>query len=173
MESPKQKPEQPEETREHKPDQKSGTVQKQKEEQRTVRKQENLRARGTKYESIAAAFLVRKNYRLLRQNYCCRRGEIDLIALDGRTLCFIEVKYRKNAACGFPGEAVEARKQARIICAARQFLYELPKMRDAEERNKRETGERTAIRFDSLRFDVVEILGDKIRVIQNAFELSL
>ena len=173
MESAERKSEQQWETPEPKQERKCGTEKKLERKKNTVRKRENLRARGAKYERIAAAFLVQQNYRLLRQNYCCRGGEIDLIALDGRTLCFIEVKYRKNAACGFPGEAVDARKRARIICAARQFLYELPKMRDAEEKNRRETGERTAIRFDSLRFDVVEILGDKIRVIQNAFELSL
>lgn len=159
----------------------------------TTQRQENLRARGAKYEAVAAAFLAQQNYRLLWQNYRSRAGEIDLIALDGRTLCFIEVKYRKNAVRGFPGEAVDARKQARIARTARQFLYELLNMRNTEARAaaQERTGPRSfaagdtdsvagvgstvtaSIHFDSLRFDVVEILGDKIRVIKNAFELSL
>ena len=50
----------------------------------------------------AAAYLKRKGYRILEQNFRCRQGEIDLIARDGGYLVFIEVKYRSSLKDGAP-----------------------------------------------------------------------
>ncbi|MDO4265735.1 MAG: YraN family protein [Eubacteriales bacterium] len=118
---------------------------------------QNRRAVGTCYETAAMRFLETQGYRILCRNYRTRRGEIDLIALceDGRTLAFIEVKYRKTARCGMPSEAVDVRKQIRIRNTAEQYLLE------------------NALFDAAVRFDVVEILDNKIRVIKHAFTAYL
>lgn len=112
----------------------------------------NKRATGSRYEQAAADFLRQQGLRILEQNYRCRQGEIDLIAQEGRTLVFVEVKYRKTAAMGDPAEAVTALKQSRIRNAAGYYLY------------SRRHGEDTPCRFD-----VVSILGQELRWIQDAF----
>ena len=81
---------------------------------------ENRRIRGQQKEELAAAWLERQGYEILEHNYRCRQGEIDLIARDGRYLVFIEVKYRNSAKCGDPLEAVDRRKQAKILYTAWQ-----------------------------------------------------
>lgn len=127
--------------------------------------QGNTREKGAYYETVAADFLKSRGYQIAAENYRCRAGELDLVALDGDTLCFIEVKYRKNADSGMPGEAVDERKQKRIAGAARTFIaQELVPGGSLVNREKH---------IEAFRFDVVEILGNQIRVIQNAFELSL
>lgn len=113
---------------------------------------ENKRATGSRYEEMAAAFLRERGYRILERNYRIRSGEIDLIARDGRCLVFVEVKYRRNRENGYPEEAVGARKQERIRRAASCYLY------------SRHYPEDTPCRFD-----VVSVLGDEIRVIEDAF----
>ena len=71
---------------------------------------------GKTGERRAALYLERKGYRILRYNYRCPFGEIDLIALDpsGEILCFIEVKTRSGTRYGSPWEAVSGRKRSRI-----------------------------------------------------------
>lgn len=113
---------------------------------------ENKRATGGRYEQMAAAFLQEKGYQILERNYRDRYGEIDLIARDGRYLVFVEVKYRASSANGYPEEAVDARKQARIRHAASYYLY------------SRHYPEDTPCRFD-----VVAILGSEVRLISDAF----
>lgn len=113
---------------------------------------ENKRAVGSRYEAEAAAFLERMGYRILEQNYRDRRGEIDLVAREGRYLVFVEVKYRKDDRCGYPEEAVAVKKQQRIRHTAEYYLY------------THHYGEETACRFD-----VVSIDGEKMRIIKDAF----
>ena len=60
------------------------------------------RSVGTWGEAQVANYLRRKKLRLVAHSYHCRFGEIDLIAMDGNTLCFIEVKTRSNLAVGLP-----------------------------------------------------------------------
>ena len=112
---------------------------------------DNNRAIGERYERIAALFLKAQGYELICTNYRCRFGEIDIVARELGQLCFVEVKYRKSDGHGMPGEAVDKRKQQRIIRASRAYLY---------EHRELET---------PIRFDVVEILGNRIRVIKDAF----
>lgn len=67
--------------------------------------------------------MQKNGYRILEKNFRDRRGEIDLIAKDGRTLVFVEVKYRKNARNGYPEEAVDTRKQKKIRETAAYYVY--------------------------------------------------
>lgn len=71
----------------------------------------NKRETGSRYEDAAAAFLQSKGLRLLEKNFRCRKGEIDLILMDGACLVFTEVKYRSGPGCGSPLEAIDGRKQ--------------------------------------------------------------
>lgn len=71
-------------------------------------------------EDAAARHLERAGYRLLERNYRCRAGELDLVALDGETVVFVEVKLRH--APFDPLEAVDERKQRQVSRAAFDFL---------------------------------------------------
>ncbi len=77
-------------------------------------------------EAQAAEFLRQKGFRITAARWSCRFGEVDLIAEDGRFLCFVEVKLRKTAAYGTPGEFVDRRKQEKLRTAALLYLSEHP-----------------------------------------------
>jgi putative endonuclease len=77
---------------------------------------------GSAAERAAATFLRERGYHVLEHNFRCRGGEIDLIALDGGTLVFVEVKLRRTLARGAPIEAVTSQKQARLARAAQSYL---------------------------------------------------
>ncbi|NTV02533.1 MAG: YraN family protein [Chlorobiaceae bacterium] len=77
---------------------------------------------GAEGERIAAGYLAGKGYRILARNYRFLRNEIDIIAADGRQLCFIEVKTRASLDKGHPAEAVTLRKQKEITRAASGYL---------------------------------------------------
>ncbi len=118
------------------------------------------RTRGADGERIAAQYLESRGYRILEYNYRTRMGEIDLIAKDGVTLVFVEVKARTNDRFGGPAEAITKAKQARVARLAQQYL----------------AVRRLADRL--CRFDVVLIRGDdpktcSIELLTGAFELPL
>lgn len=75
-------------------------------------------------EAQVADYLRKNRYRLVAHSYHCRFGEIDLIAMDGKTLCFVEVKTRSNLSMGLPREYVNAAKQERIRKTALFYLSE-------------------------------------------------
>jgi putative endonuclease len=81
--------------------------------------------RGEEAEALAAEFLARRGLVVIARNYHCRLGEIDLIARDGRTTVFVEVRARST--CGFGGAAgsITAAKRARLTRAARHYLAHL------------------------------------------------
>lgn len=79
---------------------------------------------GRRGEEAAVAYLQEHGYTIVCRNYRRREGELDLVAMDGSTLVFIEVKARRNTAFGLPQESVIGRKQARIRQLARCFLAE-------------------------------------------------
>ncbi|WP_294344366.1 YraN family protein [Prosthecochloris sp.] len=81
---------------------------------------------GRQGEMTATAFLLEKGYRILDRNYRYRRNEIDIVAADKQTLCFIEVKTRSSDVKGHPLEAVTREKQQEIIKAASAYLTTLP-----------------------------------------------
>ena len=68
------------------------------------------RALGNKGEEIALKYLQQKNYQIIEQNFSCKWGEIDLIALKNNKLYFIEVKTRTSLKKGRPEEAINRRK---------------------------------------------------------------
>ena len=81
------------------------------------------RSLGARGERAAARLLRRRGYRIVARGFRLRdRGEIDLVAVDGRTVVFVEVKTRRGDARGRPAEAVDARKQRRLTRLATAFL---------------------------------------------------
>src|SRR5260370_28838432 len=73
---------------------------------------------GRRGERAAEKYLKRKGYRIVARNFRASGAEIDLVAIDGETLVFVEVKTRRSRAGGAPEEAVDARKQLRMLRAA-------------------------------------------------------
>ena len=107
-------------------------------------------------EKHAARFLRRHGYRIVKRNYRCTTGEIDLIALDGATIVFVEVKTRSSREHADPQDAVTPGKQRRLTRGAKAFLAQT----HSSER--------------ACRFDVVAITLDgkkplEIKHIQDAF----
>jgi putative endonuclease len=80
--------------------------------------------RGTarRGETLAALFLRLKGYRIEARNWRCPLGEIDIVAWDRDTLVFVEVKSRTGTSAGTPLEAVDQRKQARLVQLAQAYL---------------------------------------------------
>ena len=69
---------------------------------------------GKRGEQLAAAHLEQRGFTIVDRNWRCRQGEIDLVALDGGDLVFIEVKTRSSLAYGHPFEAITVMKLARL-----------------------------------------------------------
>ena len=113
-------------------------------------KQENY-VKGKYGEALAENYLRKQKYKILERNYKNKIGEIDLIAEDKNVLVFVEVKYRTSAQFGLPSEAVNYYKIQKIQKTAILYL-QTNKLEDAE-----------------IRFDVIDILGEEITHIKNAF----
>jgi putative endonuclease len=101
--------------------------------------------------------LRQAGFGILKKNYRTPFGEIDIIALESDTLCFVEVKTRSTLAFGHPFESVGHRKQKRLIRAAKYFLSQ----------------EQSA--YKHLRFDVMAIVrpenGDpQYQLLRGAFD---
>ncbi|QDU36728.1 hypothetical protein Mal4_10240 [Maioricimonas rarisocia] len=77
---------------------------------------------GDRGERAAVRYLKRQGYRILARQSRSRIGELDIIAMDGPTIVFIEVKTRSSHAAGHPAEAVTSTKQRQITRAALQWL---------------------------------------------------
>ena len=77
---------------------------------------------GKTGEDLACEELIRRGYAILDRRYRTRHGEIDIIARDGKTIVFVEVKARAGDAYGGSGAAVTPRKQQRIVRMAIDFL---------------------------------------------------
>lgn len=77
-------------------------------------------------ESLAAAYLQKKRYRILAAGHRCRFGEIDLIAADRKHLVFVEVKLRKSDRFADAKEFVDCHKQSRIRTTAELYLSQNP-----------------------------------------------
>ena len=113
---------------------------------------------GQRGEAAAARYLKRRGYLIVGRGSHIRRGEIDLIAVDGRTLVFVEVKTRVSHDAGHPAEAVDREKQRRLTRLAMIYL------------------KRHHLLDNAARFDVVAIIWPKgqrrpeIEHFRNAFE---
>ena len=110
--------------------------------------------RGAEGEALAARHLERRGYRILERNFRCRAGEIDIVARDGDTLVFVEVRTRSSDRHGSALETVGAAKQAQIVKVARVYLQA-----------RRPT-------FDDCRFDVVGITCGRVELVTDAFRLD-
>ena len=77
---------------------------------------------GAAAEAIAAEFLQARGLVVVRRNYRCRGGEIDIIARDGATLVFVEVRLRSSSAFGGARESITSAKRRRLKFAAGLFL---------------------------------------------------
>ena len=113
---------------------------------------------GERGEELAFRKIKSLGYKKIIKNYRCSLGEVDLVAKDGNTLVFIEIKTRKGRPIGFAKEAVNIRKQKQLSKVALAYM---------KANNCCDV---------SARFDVVAIsMGSgppQIEVIQNAFDLA-
>jgi putative endonuclease len=82
-------------------------------------RKKSLGARG---EDVAAKFLQRQGFRILARGIDSRLGELDIIAVDGRTVVFVEVKTRASHDAGHPTEAIDQFKRRRMTQAALGYL---------------------------------------------------
>lgn len=123
-------------------------------------KKANRRDIGKAGESLACRYLRRCGYIILEKNYATPLGEIDIIAEDGATLVFLEVKMRHSDSYGLPEEAINSKKMQRLTRLARLYI------------------KRKNLYNRKARFDVVSILSQRrcgkktIRLIKNAFEVK-
>jgi putative endonuclease len=114
------------------------------------------RARGAAAEDAAEAFLVASGYRIVARNVVTKVGELDVVALDGESLCFVEIKARATQEFGPSIAAVRGGKQRKIVRAAMLFL--------SKNRSRR------ACRFDVLGIDRNADGGWNFTLVRNAFE---
>lgn len=114
----------------------------------------NKRAEGALYEEKAMTYLRSKGYRILDYNYYTKYGEIDIIAYKDGGYVFVEVKYRTSDKYGHPYEAVNKKKRDRLMKSALAF---------AQSNYTLNT---------PMRFDIIDILRDKITHYTNAFEID-
>lgn len=75
-------------------------------------------------ERLAERYLTGRGLTILERNYRCPAGEADLIARDGETLVFVEVRTRRGQDYGTPEESITARKQAHLLAVAQTYLAE-------------------------------------------------
>lgn len=90
-------------------------------------------------EAKARSFLSAKGYQILATHYQIKSGEIDIVAQDADVIVFVEVKTRRSSAFGTPAEAVNYRKQRKIIATALCYL------------------QFSALQDRAVRFDVIEV----------------
>lgn len=77
---------------------------------------------GTRSERAAARHLRRLGYRVVARNYACALGELDLVAVDGTCLVFVEVRSTADRDVARPAASVDAAKQRRLTDLALHFL---------------------------------------------------
>ncbi|MFZ5918159.1 MAG: YraN family protein [Chloroflexota bacterium] len=82
------------------------------------------RSLGRLGEELAARALIERGYRVHARNWHCPAGEVDIVAQDGETLVFVEVKTRRGRDFGTPEEGVTPAKQARLIELAAAYVQE-------------------------------------------------
>jgi putative endonuclease len=77
---------------------------------------------GDRGEGAAAKFLKRQGFHILARGLDSPLGELDIVAVDGRTVVFVEVKTRRSDDAGRPSEAIDQRKEQRMTQAALAYL---------------------------------------------------
>ena len=109
---------------------------------------------GAQAEEVAAKFLAANGLEIIARNFRTRQGEIDVVARDGATLVFVEVRQRSRSDYGGALESIDERKQRRIAAAANGYLSFI------------------GGREPPCRFDVVTVEGRKAQWIRAAFEVT-
>ncbi len=114
---------------------------------------------GSHGEDLAVEFLKRRGYRILHRNFKLKFGEIDIVAQEGDTVCFIEVRTKTTDCVGTPFESITLFKQRKLSKLALAYL-----------KNQYKSVEVRA------RFDVVAVVSEvgkeeTVEIIQNAFDL--
>ena len=84
-----------------------------------------MNRRGEAAEALACDYLRRQGLVVTARNYRCRFGEIDVVAREGGTLVFVEVRRRRSEAFGGAAASITAAKRSRLIAAARHYLARL------------------------------------------------
>ena len=107
--------------------------------------------RGRKGERLACLYLLKQGYDILARRYRSPAGELDIIAYEGDTLVFIEVKTRTSADFGEPWEFVDWRKQQILRRTAEGFIAD------------HDLGQY------AYRFDIVSVLGTEVTLFRNAW----
>lgn len=107
---------------------------------------------GREKETTAVEFMQKNGYRILHRNYWCPFSELDIVAKEGEYLCFVEVKYRNTDWYG-GAEGTISMKKIRNICQCARYYM-------AKEKIPADI---------PIRFDVIFIVGEKIRLIKNSF----
>ncbi|WPM32033.1 YraN family protein [Hydrogenobacter sp. T-2] len=82
--------------------------------------------KGAEFEELAVKYLEGIGYKVIHRNYHCRVGEIDIIALDGDTVVFVEVKGGKTTDFGDPAERVDRKKMERLLRCIEHYLHKYP-----------------------------------------------
>ena len=100
-----------------------------------------MRERGAHFEDLATAWAQGRGWHIVKRNYLCKCGEIDIIALDQECLVFIEVRARANPRFASAAASVDRRKQQKLLRTAATFLRAEP------------IWGRSACRFDVLAFE--------------------
>ena len=110
---------------------------------------------GRRGERAAEKYLRRGGYRIGERNFRAAGAEIDIVAMDGETLVFVEVKTRRSRDAGAPEEAVDERKQKQIRRAAEIFA-------------RRYRADEVTMRFDII---AVDASGERLEIelLRNAF----
>lgn len=112
--------------------------------------------RGAEEEEVALRFLQARGLKLVARNWRCRGGELDLVMRDGDTLVVAEVRKRARQDYGDGAASVTARKQARIVHAARNLLARRPEFAELP------------VRFDVCALDA----GNRVSWLRAAFEVN-
>lgn len=106
---------------------------------------------GAAAEDRAVAALEADGYFIVKRNWSCDTGELDVVARDGDVLCFVEVRSREDDAHGHAAEMVSFRKRAKVSKVAYLYLcLERPV-------------------YEECRFDVVAVTGDSVEIIKDAW----
>jgi putative endonuclease len=108
-------------------------------------------ALGADAEGLATRTLLDHDYEIVEHNYRCNAGELDIVARQGDTLVFVEVRSRADGEHGSALEMIDHRKQRQVVRVAGHYLLE----RDPP--------------YEEIRFDVVAITGGEIDLIADAF----
>lgn len=115
--------------------------------------------KGNQGERLAEDYLLKQGYEILARQYRSRFGEIDLVARQGRIICFVEVKARYSDEFGSPFEAVSPAKQRKLQKMALWYLQE-HKALDVDAR------------FDVVGIDYVNREQPRVELLQNAFDAA-